>query len=209
MESRNIILLPSSEVKTRCIELSQKIARLTETTFILDGSKFHPHLTLYQIAFPSENLHMIESTVKKIAEKTKSFSIHLHKYSSLMGFIFLEATLDDTLMRLHSEIVTAVNPLRDGIILPSEQGRLNDSSVSELIKNSIRTYGAALAMEAFLPHITLAKLKDPNMSDKILCELEQIDMQFEAKDIAVANIGLDGTVNEMYQTFQIGQRIHR
>ena len=203
MESRNVILLPSSEVKNQCIELSQKIARLTGTTFILDGSMYHPHLTLYQIAFPPENLERVELSVQKIAEKTKPFSIHLHRYSSMMGFIFLEATLDDTLMRLHSEIVTAVNPLRDGIILPSELGRLGDPLVPETIKKSIQTYGAALAMEAFLPHITLAKLEDPTTSEKILHELDQIDMKFEVKEIAVANIGLDGTVNTVYKTVQL------
>ena len=201
MITRNIILLPPPQVMQQAISWSKRIASDYKTNFILDAKKFYPHITLYQAALPDKNLPIVEEKLVTLVKQMKPFSVHADDFSTLVGFVFLTFVKSEALLSAHEQIVKICNPLREGENIPAEVQNLTDPTVPEFIKQSIRTYGSALAMEAYVPHITLSRLQNLSDAEKARAKLEKAEISFDVHSIHVANIGPDGTVNEMYREF--------
>ena len=199
MVTRNMVILPPPEVAEQAMAWSRKIASEYITDFILDGKKFHPHITLYQAAYPNKYILNIEQRLTKIVKGVKPFQIHAKDFSTFVGFIFLNFVKSEELISLHKQIVEICNPLREGENIPAEVKNLTDSNVPEFIKYSIRTYGSALAMEAYMPHITISRLQNISQADTARITLKKTAVSFEVKSIHLANIGPDGTVNEIFK----------
>jgi hypothetical protein len=183
---------------------SRQIAATYTTDFVLDGKTFYPHITLYQAAFPDKNISFVEQQLDALAGQVNPFRVRSEDFISLVGFVFLKFIKSEELVSLHRQIVGLCNPIREGENIPAEVQNLTDPNVPEFIKYSIKTYGSALAMDAFLPHITLSRLKNFSETENARAMLEKKDMAFDVHSIHLANIGPDGTVNEIYKEFPLG-----
>ena len=199
--NRNLVLLPDIMVRDYAITLSQQIAKQHEVSFVLDGKNFYPHVSLYQAAYPDKNLPRIEKQMAAVAHSSKKFSLRIKGCSTLWGFIFLDAVLNIPLQELHESIVSSLNDLREGMLMDSVKDMLSSSDVSEKMKNSIRAYGSPLAMETYIPHITLCRLKNSAEVEEICASLGNANASFEVDALHVANIGIDGTVNEIFASY--------
>lgn len=203
MVTRNIVILPPPEVAREAMDWSRQIAAEYKTDFVLDGKAFYPHVTLYQAAYPDKNQTVLEEKLTALAKYTKSFQVSSADFSTIAGFVVLDFKKNEELVSLHKKIVTMCNPLREGENIPSEQKNLTDPNVPEFIKHSIRTYGSALDMEAFAPHITITRLQnfvDAEAAEKVL---KYKSLSFTVSNIYLANIGLDGSVNEIFKEFPL------
>ena len=201
MITRNIIILPPPEVAERAMAWSRKIAEKYKTDFVLDGKNYYPHITLYQLALSDANSVSLDQQLHSIVSDTKSFQIEADIFSTLVGFVFLNFKKSNELFSLHEQIVNSCNPLRDGENIPAEVQNLTNPDVPEFIKQSIRTYGSALAMKAYLPHISITRLKTFSEADSARMKLANASIIFDVHSIHVANIGPDGTVNEILQEY--------
>jgi 2'-5' RNA ligase len=201
MTTRNIIILPTPDVAGQAIVWSRKIASEYKTNFVLDGKQFYPHITVYQAAYPDKNFPQVETQLKKLVKNIKPFTVKTGDFSTLVGFIFLNFDKSEELVSLHKQIVGICNPIREGENIPAEVKNLTDPHVPEFIKHSIRTYGSALAMDAYMPHITLSRLQNPSEADKVLVKLRHTKISFDVQSVRLGNIGLDGTVNEVFKEF--------
>ena len=199
MTTRNIIILPPAEVAKRAMFWSRSIASTYTADFVLDGKQFYPHITLYQAAYPDKNIPKVGKMLTSLVKNIKPFQVHASAFSSLVGFIFLNFVKSQEFVSLHKQIVAACNPLREGESIPSERNNLTDPAVPEFIKYSIRTYGSALAMEAYMPHITITRLRNFSEIDSARKKLKYVDISFGVNSVYLANIGLDGTVNEIFK----------
>lgn len=201
MTTRNIIILPPPDIAKLAIGWSKDIAERYPTKFILDGKNYYPHITLYQAAYPDKNVHTAEEQLLRIASQSKPFQIGAGEFSTLVGFVFLDFVKTGKLFSLHKKIVEVCNPLREGEIIPAEIKNLANPEVPEYIKHSIRTFGSALAMDVYMPHISISRLQSFTQAEKASQLLEKKKIAFEVKSIFMANIGLDGTVNEILREF--------
>lgn len=200
--NRNVVLLLDKKVQKYAISLSQQIANQYKTTFILDGKGFHPHITLYQASYPDRNEMLIGSILTNVSQASKQFSVQVRGVSTLWGFIFLDVLLDDHIKNIHAAVVSSLNELREGMIMEHTQALLSSPDVPEQMKESIRAYGSPLAMEAFHPHITLCRLTDVASAEAVCASLKNVTAEFQVNAIHVANIGMDGTVNEIFGSYQ-------
>ncbi|MCX6794137.1 MAG: hypothetical protein NTY06_03475, partial [Candidatus Gottesmanbacteria bacterium] len=155
MVTRNIIIQPPPDVAEQAMEWSRQIATKYKTDFVLDGK-----ITLYQGAYPDNNVAEIETQLSKLVKTVGQFQVKTSGLSTMAGFISLNFEKNEELVALHRTIVGTCNPLREGLIIPDEEKNLTNPNIPDFIKYSIRTYGSALDMDAFAPHITITRLQN-------------------------------------------------
>ena len=194
----NVILLPDKETSLKAIELSNRSNHLGQTRYLLDGKHNHPHVTLYQSAFPTRNFDKINQSLVAVALQTKPIQIELNKFSSLLEFLFWDAVKSPQLLTLHQVVLQVLNPLRDGLLLPEDEARLELPSVSEAMKASIRLYGYPVAGDLYPPHITITRFNTITEAQNAVSHLPPEPIIFTVSTIALANRGQNGTVNELY-----------
>jgi 2'-5' RNA ligase len=199
MITRNIVILPPPEIAEQAMTWSREVASEYKTDFVLDGKQFYPHITIYQAAYPDRNLPYVEKQLTELVKYVKPFRVKSTTFSTMVGFIFLNFTKSEELISLHKQIVEICNPLREGEGIPAELKNLTDPNVPEFIKHSIRTYGSALAMEAYMPHITISRLQNRQDADRALEVLGKTEVTFDVHGISLGNIGIDGSVNEIFK----------
>jgi len=68
-KSCNIVLFPSTAVEWQAIEWSKSISKRFKTRYVLDAQMCHPHITLYQAHYPTNNIEKVQASLVKIAEK--------------------------------------------------------------------------------------------------------------------------------------------
>jgi 2'-5' RNA ligase len=204
MVTRNIVLLPPPNIAQQAMNWSRQISRTDTTDFVLDGKKFYPHITVYQAAYPQKNISLVESRLAELVKHMHPFQVHAENFSTIVGFVSLDFIKTKELVLLHEHIVDRCNPLREGEIIPAEAKNLLSPLVPEYIKHSIRTYGSALDMEVFAPHITLTRLQQFDLAKNAESHLKFQTISFEVHSLWIANIGIDGTVNELLKEFPFG-----
>lgn len=175
MTKRNIVVLPGLLVSRQAIELSRQISKQYKTTFVLDGKKFYPHITLYQAGYPQNVLASLEQKLTRIVKSVSPFYIRSANFSTFRGFLFLNIHKNKEIVLLQESIFSALGPLSNSM--------------------------SPLAGDAFVPHITITRLQNPDDSKSALPLLGKIEISHEAHSLCLANIGPDGTVNEIFKEF--------
>lgn len=201
---RNIVILPDEETKSYAIECSEAVAASYQTNFILDGQQYYPHITLYQAAYPSDVQPRMEQTLASLARAIQPFDVTLDRFETLMGFIFYAVRKDEQLYALHEQTLTAFNNLRQGALIPDDRNRLEEPHVPGNIKDSIRTYGYALAKDLYSPHITITRLTDFDDTDQASHILDATPHTFTVRSIHLSDVGHDGTCNNILVSYPLG-----
>src|SRR5262245_30723555 len=111
-KSCNIVLFPSTTVEYQAIEWSKSISKRFKTRYVLDAQTYHPHITLYQAHYPTNNIEKVQAALVEITKKVFQFEITMHNFSTLGGFIFYDAIKSPELMALHLVLLETLNPLR-------------------------------------------------------------------------------------------------
>ena len=188
-------------MKKLTISWSQLLSNKFSSAFVLDGTNYHPHLSLYQAVYPAKNRVRITQTLETIVRYTKPFVVTLNKASSLAGFIFYDAVKDLPLVTLHKTILTQLNPLRENVLNDEQKVLLQNPSISKHLKVNMEKYGYLLALDAYAPHITLTRLKNTTESDTALQVIPQKLVEFTVDRLFLTSVGHDGTVTEIFEEF--------
>ena len=178
MIKRNIIILPDILVSKRAIELSGKLSTQYKTTFTLDGKQFYPHITLYQAEYLQESMIGLEQKLFHIAKSISPFCVRATTFSTFRGFLFLNIKKDNEVVSLQKSIISALGPLSKSL--------------------------SPLAGDTFVPHITITRLQYPDDAKRAVSILGRTEISFEVHSLHVADIGPDGTVNELLKEIPFG-----
>lgn len=165
------------------------------TRFTLNDRDAIPHLSLYMANISPQNLDRAKDALAAIAERTPPIALTAASYAINahgMTEIFYEKTPEIT--RLQEDVLTAVNPLREGLrerdpVGRSIQYRMRQAS-GELARN-FDVYGYDEIGSYFNPHITLTRLIDPTCQP-VPPDLSQFDAKF--RRLAFVKMGEHGTV---------------
>lgn len=182
-KSYNIVLLPPKSIADKAIDQSKKLAEQFPVNFVLESGKRNPHITLYQLELPVDNIKKVITVLAKIARSTQKLKIKMNKKTNYEEYIFWACPKTKGLQKLHKEIVKAINPLRR--------------------KKMVEKYGYTLALDEFLPHITLTNainVKDVPSVLKVL-KLERQEGIFDT--IAITTLGPFGTVPKILKKFKL------
>lgn len=201
---RNVVVLPTGEVLSRALHWSQELASLG-TEFVL-GDTYRAHLSIYQAAYPGHNEEKLVAAIEEVAAKTRPFKVEMGSYDVFWEtFVFWDALLAAELISLHHHLLDRLNPLREGKLLPIHQEILNDNSIPEGLRSSIREFGNPLCGAQHRPHITLTRLKDPAMVPRVYVPTPTlgVPLNFPVSSLHLTEVGPHGTCPRILGEFPL------
>jgi 2'-5' RNA ligase len=133
-----------------------------------------PHLNLYDLSVPTENISTIEKNLEKIAGETKPISIEIESVGYFpFGIFFLKLKMNDALSDFHKKIVDAIVPFKSDCVDKDYAAPYRNYTPrqSELLEQ----YGNPFVLDCFEPHITIGHIRNKNVDfDMIKDELEKL-----------------------------------
>ncbi len=131
---------------------------------------FYPHLNIYDLSVPKDNLKAIIKKLKAFVSAQKSFKIKIGKINSFsFGIIFLEVNKSKQLELLHKNIVKEVAVLKGECI---DKDYLSPNrKYTKRQKELLIAYGNPFVFDQFQPHITIGNIFDKNQLKSICKEL--------------------------------------
>ncbi|MEW5805314.1 MAG: 2'-5' RNA ligase family protein [Patescibacteria group bacterium] len=144
------------------------------------GSK-HPHLNLYDLSVPNENIRLIAEKLKGISKTQKSFTVKIEDINYFhFGLIFLKIEKSDALVKLHEKIVEEVAKLKSGCIDADYLTPHRKYTARQ--KEMLMRYGNPFVLDQFQPHITIGHVKNQeDKLDKIRKRLRELISMTEIK----------------------------
>lgn len=199
----NIAFKPPIEVAELVAGISKDISRRAETYFVIDNQNYFPHITIYSPEYPDHNFEKIVETVENIAKGFSPPKFIFREIKAGQGFVTLDLDYSEEMKRIHETIVENLNPLRENHI----RQKYTDSYMmkfSEEKKENIRKYGYPDSMAFYHPHMSLARLKDESLAEKVAREITWPVKDFEVEKLAAYKMGNHGTCIELAREFTLG-----
>lgn len=195
----NVILLPDENTTQRLIGLSEQVANQVQVKYKLDGKYRPPHLSLYSAAYPLHNLTRISLVLEQLSALAKGVEVELRGYSVFSGYLFYDALRSRRLMELHESVVDALNPLREGLISEDQKRLLGLTKKQE---DAILKYGYVSVKDTFIPHVTLARLSDPNQAEQATNFLPG-GLTFTPKSLSLVPFDLEDRLKKPVATYNL------
>lgn len=145
------------EIKQQLKNLYIDVASKFPTKTITDYKNFDPHITIYHVKFPRANKEKVLAIVESIANETKSMAFRPEKVNVKFNFLGITFEVTDSIQELHENIVTQLNPLREGIIKNTYIEKAESYSSTE--REYIAKYGYPYVFTEYRPHITIVNLE--------------------------------------------------
>ena len=184
----------TDEAYSSIIELNELLKQKYGSNYIFNSINNPPHINLYDIDIPSENLEDVDQTLKKLAKQYKPLSIELSTIDSFRyGAIYVRCALDHKLQDLEKEVVESLVNFKDGCRTKEYWQSWREYNAQQIYNRD--QYGNPHVLDTFTPHITLGFVK---VGQKKLQEIVQTCGQKFSKtklvvkqmDMAIQN--LDG-----------------
>jgi hypothetical protein len=165
----NLALIPETELANRHISFSKEMAGRYRPVIQLNGVRpreaFTPHLTIYQVPVPVQDLAEMREALQDVVAKAPPFSLSATEYASNAGEGSFEVRYEAParLMELQDDTIAVVNPLRGNLLLDRDPaGRLLSERIEEsgTAGDNIRQTGFDAVGDPeqgglFHPHVTL------------------------------------------------------
>lgn len=199
----NIAFMPPVDVAEAAAKLSAEIAQKEEAHFVLDSQNFYPHMTIYSPEYPAHNLDKVLATLQELAQKLSTTKFSFKEVTTEERWIGIEFKLTDEIRNIHESIVGEMNALREGH-LREKYVTGDDSEHTTEQKENIQKYGAPSLMGLYHPHLTLTRLKDEKIAEKLAPEIQWSIPEFKSDRIGAFKMGEHGTCIELIQEFKLG-----
>ena len=198
----NVVLkLPDPQAE-KIICFSKEIAQGNHTHFVFDGENYHPHITLYSPEYPAKNFDEVMKTVESVSKNYTPIFCRVLGFAGSQGYIGLKIDMTNEVRKLHEELVTKLNPLREGHV---REKYLADYQMnfSEEKKENIKKYGYPNSMSLYHPHLTVVCLQDEEKAAEIQKKLKPPVGDFIVSKLGVYKMGSHGTCKKLIMAFDL------
>ena len=198
----NIIIKPDLKTEHCCNLISSKLSNKFHTFFTLDSKNFFSHITLYSPELPISNYEKISSTISSIANAYDVFEIEFDELMAMKGGnVFANYKYSESLGLLRQNVVSNLNPLREGVIRDKYKD-LKYLSLKE--KEEVEQYGYPINRYHF-PHITLSVLQNPSEATNAVQVIgrQTFPASLTVKSLAICETGTLGTVTKILQVYNL------
>jgi len=202
----NVALKVPENVAKEAIRLSKGIASREVEMFVLDGINFHPHITVYAPEHPDIKVEEVLKAAEMISKTTPQASLRFMIGESRQGYIGIRFERSNEIQKLHENIVSKLNPLRQGHIRDKYQqdNTALNMEFSDDQKRNIEAYGHSDVMSLYNPHMTIIRIGDEDRALKIAKNFEWSIAGFTVEKLAVYSMGENGTCKKLIQEFNLG-----
>jgi hypothetical protein len=197
----NIALLPDEEAAGPILEKSGQITDAFGGEVRLNRTDMLPHLTLYLTGFPADQLPRITDAIKRIAAPLPALQVKLNRFKVKNGNVLWLVEKSSALDKLHRQVVTALNPMRKGLIAEiwdQRKARLNPKE-----RDRLKEVGYPTSLDAWAPHFTVGKVID-TPDEEVAAKLEPVPFRFQARTIGIGEVGPHGTFRKPFELVRFG-----
>ena len=187
----NVVLQPIDRLQQAVIALSRQAGEAAEAHFVLDGVSCHPHMTVYKATVADERIDAVLAAVTRLAARL-TFCCDFLCVGSGRGYILLRFDRTPALMDLHTAVVGAINPLRNGHARVRTQYTLTAQQAA-----NNRQYGHPRVLDTFEPHMTVTRLQKASDADRVAGLLTWSHFHFWPLALSVFRSGDHGTCREL------------
>lgn len=194
--------MPPANVAESVARLSDDIGKKYETFFTIDNQNIFPHITIYSPEYPAHNFEKVLEAIEKIAGEFSPLKFIFREVKAGQRFVTLDFDYPEEIKRIHEKIVEKLNPLRENHI----RQKYTDSYMmkfSEEKKENIRKYGYPNSMAFYHPHMSLARLKDADLAEKVAKEIQWPEKEFKVEKLGAYKMGKHGACVELVKEFSL------
>jgi 2'-5' RNA ligase len=199
----NIVFKPPIEVAQLVADISSDINEKYETYFAIDNQNIFAHITIYSPEYPARNFKKVLEAVEKIAKEFSDPKFIFREVKAEQGSVTAYFDYSEEIRRIHETMVEKLNPLRENHV----RQKYTDSYMmkfSEEKKENIRKYGCPRSMNFYHPHMSLARLKDADLAEKVAREIRWPLKEFQIEKMGAYKMGEHGTCVELVKEFELG-----
>lgn len=191
----NTIFVPSKELSDFAVNLADGFNHKDEV-FRVNKTNCLPHIsTYYAPEFPEENLPKVSKALKDIATNLKPIELISDNISEFFGYVAIWFKKTPEIIKVHEEILTALNPLRDGHISEEYLEKIKNNKYPPDEIEYVKKYGGHMVLNAFRPHLTLGYYNSPQKIPNI-----KIPTTF-TNSLAICPVGPKGTCPQINEIF--------
>ncbi len=177
-------VLEGSGLYGRIIEMNCLLVEKYGAEKNFAGSE-HPHLNLYDLSVPKENVELITESIKSISEEQRSFTVKIRGINYFhFGLVFLEVEKNDTLGKLHGKIVEDVVKLKGDCIVNDYLAPHRKYNAKQ--KELLMQYGNPHILDQFQPHITIGHIR--NQENKLKAIQEELNKLITVTEFKIDNV---------------------
>ncbi len=171
-----------------------------------DHQNYHeltPHITLYLCRFDQQKhkklsavlpLQSFSHTTVTLASVQASHNAHKDNY-----FFSLLAEKSNSLVQLHHDIISIVNPIRENLQREKDKKRIANNLLTPIEVNMINKYGYTRVMECFEPHVTLGEGENKTWASILQQEIERfLPYSFDVTHVAIDLYGIHHQTKESH-----------
>lgn len=199
----NIAFKPPIEIAEQLAKLSKEISKKEDVYFVIDNQNIYPHITIYSPEYPKHNENKILESIGELAKSFLPVKFLCKEIETSQGYLGIAAEYLDEIRKIHEAIVEKLNPLREGHLREKYLNAYNMKFSEEKMKN-IQKYGYADSMSFYNPHMTITRLKDECVAEKIAKEINIPFSEFVIDEIGAYRMGEDGTCIGLIKEFKLG-----
>lgn len=199
----NIAFKPPVEIAEQVAKLSEEISKKEDVYFIIDSQNFYPHITIYSPEYPKHNENKILQTIEELAKKFSSIKFVPKEIETSQGYLGIGAEYSDEIKKIHEAIVEELNPMREGRLREKYTNAYNMKFSEEKMQN-IQKYGYPDSMSFYHPHMTITRLKDEGVAERVAKEIGIPFDGFVIDKIGAFRMGENGTCIEPIKEFKLG-----
>lgn len=170
---------------------------------MLDEKKCFPHITLYMAQLPLKNISKIQNFLRGFVAAARPFRMTSVRYrQSDNGFVAVEYKKSKVISDFQKDIITLINPLREGLLRPKDEARMGALSTAK--QNNIRRYGFQNVGASYSPHLTFTKFE--RSQDDALSEVEKINFSFDVASVGLFFLGEYCTCRRAVEIFDMSRK---
>lgn len=194
-----IALIPSNEIVKEALRLNRQLEQVLED---IPNKQNIIHISLFQSRVRCSQLEKISIALNSLAKSIKPFKLELDaELKEACTNLFWNIKENLQLVTLHTDILKAISPYREGILPIFKDGY---TQLSQTQQQLIDRYGTPHVLQNFNPHITVYYNMDHEKID-CLSEIKpkQSCLHFSATELIIGHIGYDGNLKKIYKKFQL------
>jgi hypothetical protein len=185
----DVVVLPDSKLEQEAITASHRLSELGGL-FTLEVGKYYPHASLYMLQLRETDIDTVKDVLSKIAAGVGQLSLNASRFYQSQGYVDVEYERTEQLDMLQQQVVTALNPIRDGI---REKDKVRMLEAEGLALENFKNYGYKYVGELFRPHISFTRFEgeQPDIDSKLPSDLTDFNGVFTR--LGLFEMGDNGT----------------
>ena len=198
----DIVILPPRGLREKIGARARKAAAGIKCKYLIDNRKLIPHVSLFHIRTDRAGYIKIQKKLLEISQEAKPFHMRAVGFESPegSGYFWIRYHNSKSFKALHKKVLSELHPLRRGRIISRS---LIKPSASQ--SRYWKKYGSPYILKLLTPHITIGRLKDPDLilQRKIAGRFGQLSSDFKNSELALCEVNHDCQVNKILKTFKL------